>query len=338
MLLLIGFELILRLGRRWPAAAPPLLLFAHLAAQVWVLQPLVPTDAVARFVRPPDLLEQLPVGGLVTHGEAEGLFGEQETFRPPDLRMVHASRWAFARLHPAAGILHGRTYAFANSPEGLDSFLSRVTAQAIERIPDHERIRLLAASGVRYLVLDRALNSVSEGAARLLGRYESGWGPIWIYRVGRPAPEVYLARGVHRAPHINAAVKILGDGGFDPAGEVVIPGDGPYREAAGGVVRVERTAPELLELEVEVEDEGVLVVQRPLLPIWRATVDGVETSIFAANIHRMGLSVGPGRHQVRLWIDRRPLRWSLALSAAAAILLIGLFLAPWVKARRAGMI
>jgi hypothetical protein len=86
--------------------------------------------------------------------------------------------------------------------------------------------------------------------------------------------------------------------------------------------------PESLTLETASPVAGVVVVQRSLLPVWRATVDGAPAELEPANLYRIGVRVPAGEHRLRLWVDRTPLRWSLAGSAAglaglAALALLG---------------
>ena len=53
-------------------------------------------------------------------------------------------------------------------------------------------------------------------------------------------------------------------------------------------------------------------------------MDGKEVPIVAANIHRLGIEVPAGSHQVRVWIDRRPLWVSSLVALVALTALIGL--------------
>ena len=79
-----------------------------------------------------------------------------------------------------------------------------------------------------------------------------------------------------------------------------------------------------MDLEVDAPGPGALVVHRAHLPIWRARVDGRPAPVVAANIHRLGVELGPGRHRVELWVDRRPLWAAGAVAAGAALALLAL--------------
>jgi hypothetical protein len=129
---------------------------------------------------------------------------------------------------------------------------------------------------------------------------------------------------VLRAPHLNAALTWMVADDFDPNHAAVLPEGGDELDGPGGSVTVVKSGPEELEVLTESEAPGALVVQRAFLPLYRATVDGQEVTIVAANIHRLGIDLAAGSHRVKVWIDRRPLWVSSFVAVAALVVLIGL--------------
>ncbi|MGB6362937.1 MAG: hypothetical protein WBG64_09760, partial [Thermoanaerobaculia bacterium] len=75
-------------------------------------------------------------------------------------------------------------------------------------------------------------------------------------------------------------------------------GTGESTSGPGGSVEIIATGPERLEVAVDAVGPGVLVIQRAYLPLYRATVDGEETPIRIANMHRMGIELPAGSHAV----------------------------------------
>ena len=242
----------------------------------------------------------------------------------PDARLLWYQRQTAEQLFPAAGRLWGRRYELTRSPEGLDSFLSRATAQTLPGLDEASRLRLLAASGVEYLLLTRPL---AGGAAATLIESRAGAAPLYVYRLDGEAPEAFFAGTVERAPHLNGALSRILDPAFEPTRQAVLAGTGPATTGAEGRVEVVSSGPESLELLVNASGPGALVVHRAHLPIWRAEIDRRPAPILAANIHRLGLEIPPGEHRVRLWIDRRPL-WVAGLAAAGALVVVLLLAAP----------
>ncbi len=337
------------LAARWAfrqpgSAAPALVLAIHAVAQLLLLHPLYPMDAAYPYLVPPPALDLLPPGETVASGSSSALFGPSrlESGRFPEPRTLWLERRAFYELYPQSAALWGRRYALDVSPEGLDSFLTRMAQGAVKHAPDDgARLRLLTAWGVGRLLLDRPLDlpsdrphggppvlqaSTATGApgARLLGEIPSFGDLLRVYAIDGRAPALYLPRRVLPAPHMNAAYSLLTDPRFRPGLDAVLPGGGPARDLGGGRVLTLRSGPESLDAEVEAAGAGWLVVGRAHLPLYRASVDDRPAAIEVANLDRLAIQVPAGRHRVRLWIDR----WPLAGAVGAA--LVGLLGLIWL--------
>jgi hypothetical protein len=316
---------LLHLAVRRSRLAGALLVALHVASQLFLLRPLLASDEAAVYGRPPELLERLPTGALLLHAGPDALFGPVDVSPAafPDARLLWYQRHTRRQLFPATGRLWGRRYELTLSPEGLDSFLSRATAQTLPGLDDGSRLRLLAASGVEILLLTRPLAAEAAAAAELMESRTSDQGDLYLYRLTAP-PEVYFAGSLYRAPHLNGALERILEPSFDPLRAVVLPGSGAPSSGAAGRVEVVASGPESLEILVDAPGRGALVVQRAHLPLWRARVDGRPVPLLAANIHRLGIELQAGEHHVRLWVDRRPL-WlggAVALAAMLAVLFL----------------
>ncbi|MDX1501005.1 MAG: hypothetical protein R3325_01495 [Thermoanaerobaculia bacterium] len=304
------------------SAAAGLALAVHLGAQLLLLAPLLPTDDAAFYRAPPPAAQWLPDGAVVVQGDAEELFGPPETPRFPDPRVLWLTRQTWGRLEPWAAIRWGKRAELDLSPEGLDTFVARATAQAMERLPDPERVRLLRAVGVEYLLLGRELSPPAAAEVEELGTVPVGLGRSQrLYRIADGAREVWLAPEVVWAEHLNAALARLTAAGFDPAATAVLAGRGEPSAAAAGEVEVIRDGPERLEATVRSPGGGALVTRRAFLPIYRARIDGRPARPLVANLYRLALPVPPGEHRVELAVDRRPLAASLTASALALLAL-----------------
>ena len=325
------------LARRRPALGAFLLLAVHAAGQVYLLRPLTVTDRAELFHHPPPALAAVPRGALVANAEYLDLFGKSPTAVGPDNRPQWLLRQDYLALYPFAGVLYGRRYALDRSPEGLESYLSRVAATAVEGARnDTIRMRALARWGVSRVVAEDPVTGVRPGVGEIAGRFSGPVKSIAVYRLTRPAPEVLFAENVLAVPHLNAAWALFTSPGFDPRRDVVLPGpaDAPVPAApspgADGAARARlrllARSPELFDVEVDAPLSGVLVIQRADLPLWRATVDGRPAPIEPANLDRIGVRVPAGRHRVRVAVDRRPLYGSAAASGLglAGLLVLGL--------------
>jgi hypothetical protein len=312
----------LRMARSAPASRAAwtwggLLLAAHAAAQLYMLRPLYPTDAVTPYRVPPPVISWLPLGLTVVNPDFEHLFGPSvfAAGKFPSQSLLWLERRAFYETFPFTGPMWDRRYELDESPEGLDTYLTRLSQGSLKTATDEERMRLLAGWGVGRLVIERALTPL-PAHARLLAELPSFGQQVRVYEVLRRSPEVFLARRIWYAPHLNAAYQIMKGDAFDPERDAVIEGNGPPRPSAGGTVRVLRRGPERLDLDLDVGPGGsLLVVQRALL-IYSAAIDGRPAPPpQATNLQRNGLLVPAGRHRVRMWVDRTVFHRSLAASA-----------------------
>ncbi len=332
MLVLAAILLACGVWRRRPGAAGGAALLVHAAAQLFFLAPLAARDAVLPYRVPPALLAAVPPGSYASHASFLELFGGwKDDARFPEQLNRWVERRAFAELYPLAGPLWGIRYQLNTSPEGLDAFMARVARGTIKQSRDPERARLLAAWGVDYLIVNRPLDQAAADEVRLVHRAPSFGQEVLVYELVRRAPRVFFTGEVQPAPSMTHAFRYLVRPNFDRRHAAVVRGEGPPRHGAGGTARLLRERRESLEIDVDARSAGLLVVQRASLPLYRATVDGRPAELTVANLYRLGLELPPGRHRVRIWTDRRPLRLSLVGPLVAVLSLAGF---GWRERRR----
>lgn len=323
-----ALALLARIARRRPVGGAAALLAVFALGQLLLLRPLFPMDALVPYRVPPPALDHLPANLTVVNPDFNYLFGpsslKQGSF--PAQTSAWVERRAFYELYPFTGPLWKRRYELNVSAEGLDSFLTRMAQGAVKGSRDNEqRVRLLAAWGVGRLVMNHPLAPRPE-RARLLAEIPSFGRVLYIYEIGNRAPEVFLARRVFPAPHLNAAYARLSSADFDARTDAVLPAakDGPPVQRGGGTARIVKKGPESLEVEAVAGPGGSLLVVQRSHGLFKAEVDGKEAEVLTANLHRLGVEVPAGRHRIRLWIDRRPLVRSFFVVALGLALLPGL--------------
>ena len=318
--------LALRITRRSWAVGGALLLGVHALAQLWILRPLYPMDAVQPYLVPPPALAYVPEDVTVVHPDFNYLFGPS-TLRQGKFPQQHV-RWlerrSYFELYPFTAPIWGRRYELNVSPEGLDTFGTRMAQGAMGREDNDGRFRLLAAWGVGRVLLNHRLQPVPS-RAWLVATLPSFGQTLYIFEVRDRAPEAFLARRIFRGPHLQAGYDRMTDPGFDAKNDVFLFGKGRSPEIlGGGTARILRRGPESYEIEANVRPGGaILVLQRAHL-LFKATVDGRPAEILTANTHRIGVRLPAGRHTVRFFIDRRPFHRSLAGAAIGLLLLPGL--------------
>ena len=317
------FGLATWLSRRHLALGGALLLALHVAFQIFFLGPLYATDEVAPYLETPAALAYVPPGSRVVHGSFLNLMRQAhiENGKFPEPLTLYMERRAFAELYPFTGPIHKRRFELNVSPEGLDSFLTRMSQGGIKSAKDVDRVRLLAAWGVNRLLIGDPLAPDAAKNARLLARLPSYGKDLLIYEIPNAAPPAYLATRLVAAPHMNAGYAALLAPAFDPRSEAVVEGALGSERRGGGTVRILRDEPERFVAEIDSRGPGFLVVQRADLSIYRAKIDGRPADRRIANLHRIGVPVPAGRHRVEIETDRRPLHRSTAAALVAFLLL-----------------
>jgi hypothetical protein len=326
---LAGFAMIVVLARRRPLASAALLLAFHTTTQLLFLRPLVALDDVQAYVATPPLLASLAPGEVVVHAGAGigSMFGPGGLPNYPGTELEWVQRYGWGELYPFVGVAHRIRYDLNGSPEGLDSFFTRTTANAVEMVKrDELRLRLLRAIGADVLILDRPLAAEAMAQVRVRQRYDNFGVPSTVYQLMRPAREVELVTQVFRASQMNESIAVMVSDGFDPRQMVVLPGDSDWERNydPAATVSILRQGPESAAFHTSSEVPAVLVWRRSYLPIYRATVDGEEVRPRVANQCKIGIEVPPGEHEVRIFTDRSGLRFGLSLAVLGFVLLIPL--------------
>ncbi len=317
------FGLAARLSRRHAALGGALLLALHVAFQLFFLGPLYATDEVGPYLTTPAALAYVPPGSRVVHGSFLNLFHDAKIERGafPQPLTLFLERRAFAELYPFTGPIHKRRFELNVSPEGLDSFLTRMSQGGIKTAKDIDRVRLLAAWGVNRLLIGEPLAADAEQQVRRLAKLPSFGRELLIYEIPNAAHAAYLATRLVGAPHMNGGYAALLAPGFDPRSEAVVEGNFGSERRGGGTVRILCDESERFVAEIDSRGPGFLVVQRADLSIYRATVDGQPAERRIANLQRIGIPVPAGRHRVEIETDRRPLHRSTTAALAALLLL-----------------
>jgi hypothetical protein len=184
--------------------------------------------------------------------------------------------------------------------------------------------RLLSLGGITHLAARHRAGLEAFGPAASLPTRHAG--EVFLMRVPRPRPRVYVVEGARPAPG-RALYDALLDPSFDPEREVLL-GAGPAAEAHDGAVGEARLAswrPGHLQVAADLDRPGYLVVLEAFDPGWTARVDGRPVEPVPANGIFLGLALGVGRHSVELAYRPRGLAAGASLTvlalAAGALLL-----------------
>lgn len=206
------------------------------------------------------------------------------------------------------------------SPEPLESTLWQV---GLSQPAVVQSIRLLAGEDrwrVQGLALvdrrDGSFHSLAPGAYRLL--YS---GDVKIYENLDVLPRAFVVHRWQWQPDVASSVAAMSAPGFDPVKEAVLVGSGEEADAgqAGSAseATIARYDAERVEIEVESEADGLLVLTDAHYPGWRATLDGDEAAIQHVDGLFRGVFVPAGSHRVTFTFASRPFEVGRVLSVVA---------------------
>lgn len=159
-------------------------------------------------------------------------------------------------------------------------------------------------------------------------------GDVKVYRRADTLGRAWLVGDGVAVETAAQAADLVSKAELDPRETVILEDNGEAASQSGGagIVTWERDEPGNVALRVSAPEGGWLVLADAPAPGWRATLDGVETEWYAANVISRAVWVPPGEHVVE-WEYRTP---GLQLGMAGTLLGV-LALGGWVlyAARRA---
>lgn len=152
---------------------------------------------------------------------------------------------------------------------------------------------------------------------RLFGRSSS----LDVRAIAGVKPRASFAERVLIVPDLDAAVRALHDRPDLARHASVVESRDPLRlpPSMRGTVQVRYPADSRVELDVDSDAGGLVVLRDTFAPGWRATIDDIETDIFAVNVLSRGVIVPPGRHRIAMRYTPPGLMSGVAISAIAIL-------------------
>ncbi len=171
---------------------------------------------------------------------------------------------------------------------------------------------------------DNTFQSLSPGQYRLI--YS---GDVKIYENMDTFPRAFLVYEWFHRPSVEASLQAMRSDEFDPAVMAVIVGDDPETTIGqgSGTVTFSRYSPEQIEMVVDSDSAGLLVLTDSYYPGWKATIDGESTSILQADGLFRAVEVPEGRHKIEMSFE--PLSftagWIASLTGIFVLILFTVF-------------
>jgi hypothetical protein len=175
---------------------------------------------------------------------------------------------------------------------------------------------------------DETFQSLSPGQYRLIHS-----GDVKIYENMDTLPRAFLVYEWLHRPSVEASIQTMRRSDFDPANVAVIVGDGPERTIGqgSGTVAFSRYLPEQIEMIVDSDSAGLLVLTDSYYPGWEATIDGESTPILHADGLFRAVEVSEGRHKVEMSFKPNSFTAGWIASLTGIIILMSLMVFGFVR-------
>ncbi len=185
--------------------------------------------------------------------------------------------------------------------------------------------RLLDLLNVRYVVASRYPNGVPIGKLKEI--YVDPY--VKIYENPDALPRAYIVYRAVVAMDDQQTLDLLKSPGFNPREAVILtePLLEPLPEQApktASRVQIEQYQPQQVDITVETELDGLLVLSDADYPGWQAFIDGHATKIYQANYALRAVYVPRGTHRIQFTYTQVGLQAGLIASGLGVVLIIGI--------------
>lgn len=162
--------------------------------------------------------------------------------------------------------------------------------------------------------------------------------PYWVLANSNALPRAFVPRRVQTEVDARKRLALMGAEGFDARelGIVEEPIELSQNGPCQGVVKIERDEPTMVDLGLEMETDGLVVLGDRWDPGWKAYLDGKMTRVMVADHDLRGVRVFKGSRTLSFRYEpesfQAGLRW--AAYGAFGLLTWGCVEATWGKNRR----
>ncbi len=281
--------------RRWPAYGLVLLVVADLLSAARMVNP---STSASLVIDPP------PVAAYLLEGKYKGRLyrdpmPEDRVVRAPNRDIAHLVRVSREVLDSYVCWAYGIPTIFHDDYDSLASREVRQLGARMRASQWNERLPLLSASSVRWVITDRVLDLPALSFVGLIPNLSNI--EFRLYENTMALPFAYVVQRAIVAGSPEAALDMVVNRDFDPGREVVLEGvvdDAPLglRDGDAGAILQAEMAPNRWRFQVETPRGAYLVFSEIFDPGWRVWVDGREVEVLHANAAFSAVSLTPGKH------------------------------------------
>jgi hypothetical protein len=203
------------------------------------------------------------------------------------------------------------------------------------RVPREARLRFLSRTGVRYCYLPEPPQPGIEPLTSPVAATHS----MVLYECEPDPRRVYVTSDATVEPNLRTQIDLMFDAAHDPYSRVLLERDPPAEAGRRGIAaaphaRILRERNTELVVRTSVgPGGGYLNVVDSYDPFWIVDVGGEPATLLRANGLYRAVRLAPGTHDVRFTFRPMPFYQGLAISLAAALLLLAACVREWLRGR-----
>jgi hypothetical protein len=207
-------------------------------------------------------------------------------------------------------------------------------------MPDILNVKYLVFSNEQYAKEQSQLNG------KFVPVFQSPGGQQLVLENREVLPKAWLVPSAVKVDTPEQILQMLQSAIFKPAQTALVESPPPIKldqPFAGslGDVRVERYEGEHIEVTATTKANSLLVLGDKFYKGWKATVDGVETTIYPVDYILRGVYLTPGTHKIEFRFDPLPFKigkWLTLSSFAFFAVMLGREIRYWRRKDREGRI
>lgn len=215
---------------------------------------------------------------------------------------------------PHWNVLTGFVYGFPQAfglpwnPFDLQRFSDY--REALNGGPNGRDSRFYDFLGVKYLV-----TAVDENLSANWVQLPVADPTLALYENSQAMPRAFMVFDTLIEPDPEQALRLIEEDGFDPASTVLLEAGEPFTGPVGQAqVEITDVTNNTMELTVESDQPGYLVVSDTYYPGWRVWVNGEEAELLRANTIFRAVFLDAGNSRVRFAYQATAVTWGLAVT------------------------
>jgi hypothetical protein len=271
------------------------------------------------------------VGWIALHLKASPNAGEHLAYVRIEGRDIHPDQPLTFYFKPIANSAGQSFYAYLDAPESSGTNALRLQLNSGDTTPTGSYLlNDQASSGKLAFAAYSDPFSTYPEIARANG--------TTLYQNPSALPRAFLVGRINVGSDEQFYAG-LDDGSIDPGSTAVVAEPPPFALATvpgrnPAPVTVENASAGSVDLQVTLEQPGLVVITNAWYPGWKATVDGRPETVVRADAVFQGVYLQPGAHHVRLSFAPPIVRFGLLFACAGVALAVGLLAIDRIRDRK----